>query len=124
MFVILSKIKRPSPLKVRSIPQKFLGHLHLICPHAQLYSANPAGIVGRDRHPTHVSPRNSLPHSRHAKHRSPAIPVLSKACGLFFSLAALFCITILSFQSLADSFCKTPGVGGISALAIHESRVT
>src|SRR5712671_4822247 len=65
------------------ISQNFLGHLHLICPSAQLCSANPAGIVCRDRHPTHVNSRNSLPPSRHATHRSPAIPVLSMACGLF-----------------------------------------
>jgi len=124
MFVILSKIKRPSPLKVRSIPQKFLGHLHLICPHAQLCSANPAGIVCRDRHPTNVSPRNSVLLSRHAKHRCPVIPVLSMACALFFSLAPLFCIPILCFQSLADSFCKTPGVWGLSPLLPFTSLVS
>src|SRR5882762_5172979 len=106
------------------ISQNFLGHLHLICPSAQLCSANPAGIVCRDRHPTNVSPRNSVLLSRHAKHRCPVIPVLSMACALFFSLAPLFCIPILCFQSLADSFCKTPGYGGVSALAIHESPVT
>src|SRR5882762_8334832 len=105
------------------ISQNFLGHLHLICPSAQLCSANPAGIVCRDRHPTNVSPRNSVLLSRHAKHRCPVIPVLSMACALFFSLAALFCIPILCFQSLADSFCKNPGGGGISALASHESHV-
>src|SRR6267154_2606955 len=110
------------------ISQNFLGHLHLICPSAQLCSANPAGIVCRDRHPTNVSPRNSLPHSRHAKHHSPAIPVLSMACALFFSLAPLFCIPILCFQSLADSSCKTPGVWGSSSpchsrVTSHKSRV-
>src|SRR6266403_945805 len=34
------------------ISQNFLGHLHLICPSAQLSLANPAGIVCRDRHST------------------------------------------------------------------------
>ena len=89
------------------ISQNFLGHLHLICPSAQLCPVNPAGIVCRDRHPTHVNSRNSLPPSRHATHRSPAIPVLSMACGLFLQ--------------------NTGGMGGLrschSRVTSHESRV-
>ena len=37
--------------------------------------------------------------------------VLSCACALFISLCALFRAPILCFQSFADSFAKTPGVG-------------
>src|SRR5713226_730938 len=46
---------------------------------------------------------------------SPDTPALSlrvsEICGLFNSLCALFSAPILCFQQLADSFCKTPGVG-------------
>src|SRR5713226_6788648 len=46
---------------------------------------------------------------------SPDTPALSlrvsEICGLFNSLCALFTTPILYFQQLADSFCKTPGVG-------------
>src|SRR5882724_2169764 len=46
---------------------------------------------------------------------SPASPVFSNSCGLFFSLCTLFDARLICFQQLADSFCKTPGVGGTSA---------
>jgi len=42
---------------------------------------------------------------------SPANPVFSHSCGLFFSLGALFDAPLVCFQQLADSFCKIPGVG-------------
>ena len=42
---------------------------------------------------------------------SPANPVFSHSCGLFFSLGALFDVPLVCFQQLADSFCKIPGVG-------------
>src|SRR6266403_4509411 len=42
---------------------------------------------------------------------SPANPVFSDLCGLFFSLGALFDVRLICFQYLADSFCKTPGGG-------------
>src|SRR5882762_9672018 len=42
---------------------------------------------------------------------SPANPVFSDSCGLFFSLGALFDVRLVCFQYLADSFCKTPGGG-------------
>src|SRR5258707_618345 len=37
--------------------------------------------------------------------------VFSATCSLFFSLCSLFANPTLCFQSLADSFSKTPGVG-------------
>jgi len=43
---------------------------------------------------------------------SVANPAFSVCCGLFISLCALFRTPILCFQSFADSFSKTPGVGG------------
>jgi hypothetical protein len=43
--------------------------------------------------------------------------VLSRACTLLFSLAALFCNRVLCFQSFADSLCKTPGVGYLTGQA-------
>src|SRR5712672_1458367 len=46
---------------------------------------------------------------------SPANPVFSHSCGLFFSLCTLFDARLVCFQYLADSFCKTPGGGGTSA---------
>jgi len=46
---------------------------------------------------------------------SPANPLFSHSCGLFFSLGALFDGRLVCFQYLADSFCKTPGVRGTSA---------
>src|SRR5258705_2296740 len=42
---------------------------------------------------------------------SPANPVFSHSCGLFFSLGALFDVPLVCFQQLADSFCTIPGVG-------------
>src|SRR5882762_3110154 len=42
---------------------------------------------------------------------SPANPVFSDSCGLFFSLGALFDVRLVCFQYLADSLCKTPGGG-------------
>jgi len=42
---------------------------------------------------------------------SPANPLFSHSCGLFFSLGALFDAPLVCFQQLADSFCKIPGVG-------------
>ena len=41
---------------------------------------------------------------------SPVTPFLPSACGLFFSLAALFRAPVLCFQSFVDSLRKTPGV--------------
>ncbi len=44
---------------------------------------------------------------------TPALsPRVSEICGLFNSLCALFSPPVVCFQQLADSFCKTPGVGG------------
>jgi hypothetical protein len=45
-------------------------------------------------------------------------PFISLTCGLFISLCALFRTPILCFQSLADSFAKTPGVGTLAPLNI------
>ena len=43
---------------------------------------------------------------------TPALsPYVSEICGLFNSLCALFSTPVVCFQQLADSFCKTPGVG-------------
>src|SRR6266849_5087110 len=44
---------------------------------------------------------------------TPALsPFVSEICGLFNSLGALFATPVVCFLQLADSFCKTPGVGG------------
>jgi hypothetical protein len=40
-------------------------------------------------------------------------PAFSEGCPLFFSLCPLFDARVVCFQWFADSFCKTPGVGGI-----------
>ena len=56
--------------------------------------------------------------------RFPVTPFSSSACGLFFSLAALFQTPILCFQSFADSLRKTPGGMGSCASAVHESQAT
>jgi hypothetical protein len=40
--------------------------------------------------------------------------LVSDTCGLFLALCSLFGTSPLCFQPLTDSFCKTPGVGGMS----------
>src|SRR5712692_541656 len=39
------------------------------------------------------------------------------ACALLNSLASLFPLALVCFQSFADSFCKTPGGGGTPRLS-------
>jgi hypothetical protein len=48
-----------------------------------------------------------------------ANPFVSNTCGLFFPLAALFCIRSLCFQQFADSFAKYPGGGGVRTVQGH-----
>ena len=50
-------------------------------------------------------------------------PLPSVACRLLNSLALLFALPLVCFQSLAASFSKTPGVGHASPLASHRSQV-
>jgi len=58
--------------------------------------------------PFPVLSRRSLAYSPAAPTVSPHVSVI---CGLFNSLCALFTTRAVYFQQLADSFCKTPGVG-------------
>src|SRR5260370_30540922 len=58
--------------------------------------------------PSRVLSRTNLAYSP----LTPALsPRVSEICGLFNSLCALFSPPVFCFQQLADSFCKTPGVG-------------
>jgi hypothetical protein len=46
----------------------------------------------------------------------------STACALLNSLVALFSTAVVCFQELADSFAKTPGVGGTPRRSITIGR--
>lgn len=46
---------------------------------------------------------------------------VSESCGLFIALCAFLRAPVVCFQSLADSFCKTPGWGYV-ALATPKSQ--
>ena len=61
-------------------------------------------------------PRSSRGHSPLA-----ISPLLSSTCRLLRSLCPLFRTPVLCFQSLAASFCKTPGVG-VSRMLLRDTR--
>src|SRR5437868_10971993 len=84
----------PGPFSALALPhQNFLGHLHLICPSAQLSLATPAGIVCRDRRST-LLPDSQL----FLTTRSFPAP-LSRYSFLFIGLRTLF----LSCRSFPNS---------------------
>ena len=59
------------------------------------------------------SPRHSL-----VSNSTPLLSICASiACALLNSLAALFSTAVVCFQSFADSFAKTPGVGVLFANA-------
>ena len=95
-----------------SISKNFLGHLHLICPSAQLYSVNHAGMVCRDRYPT-LLPDSQL----FLTTRSFPAP-LSRYSFAFVGLRTLFlsCLSFPRSNPLFSTICRlfsqnTGGVG-------------
>jgi hypothetical protein len=105
-------------------PQKFLGHLHLICPSAQLWLTNPAGIVCRDRHSTLLPDSQlflttrSFPASL-SRYSFPSIVLrtLFLSCRSFPNSNPLF-------STVCRLFSQNTGGMGTCASAVHKSQAT
>src|SRR5258706_8291111 len=71
--------------------------------------ASPANPFSSD---TYVEKRPSIScHPRFSISAAALSSSSSRACRLLKSLASLFATPLVCFQSVADSLCKTPGVG-------------